>query len=82
MSNLPFLKKERPSAGGVITEYRKPDGDEPNEDAPLESCAQDLIRCSKADDHVGVAKALRAAFEILDSQPHEEAEHTNEDKED
>lgn len=32
----------------------------------------------KSNDVKGVAEAIKSAFEILDSQPHEEGEHTNE----
>ena len=82
MSNLPFLKKKTQQPG-IAVEYRSPDDDEsePNKDEPLEACAEDLIRCVASSDKAGVAKALRAAFDILDSEPHEEGPHTNDEEE-
>lgn len=88
MSNLPFLKRRQSSGiAGPLTEYRKPDedgeGHKDQEDQPedgLKVCAKDLIACVSSGDEQGVAKALRAAFEILDSEPHVEGEHI-EDKE-
>lgn len=71
---LPFLKK-RPQAG-IITELRKPDEDgaqESQEDQGLVACAQDLIDAVHNGDAKGAAIAMRAAFEILEAQPHEEA---------
>lgn len=49
-----------------------------NEDSSvdyLEICAQDLIDAVKANDTKGVAEALRAALDLLDS----EDPHTNEE---
>jgi hypothetical protein len=77
---LPFLKKKHQT--GVITQTRQPDEDkEPkdSEDQGLMACAQDLIDAIQASDSKRVAAALRAAFEIVDSQPHEEGEHTDEE---
>lgn len=69
---------------GLIIEKRKGDGGQPemeNEgqgDPGLSACASDLISAIHAKDEAGVASALKAAFELLESQPQEEAEHTNE----
>jgi len=86
VSNLPFLKKQKQSSG-VSMEYRKPDeafepDDGDSSDAPLESAAEDLIRCVSAGDKKGAARAIRSAFEILDSEPHEEIEDEKEEQED
>jgi len=85
VSNLPFLRKNQAGIAGVTTEYRSPDKDEAPEEsdgeAPLKACAKDLIACVSSGDEAGVAKAIRAAFEILDSEPHEEGPHTNESEE-
>ena len=85
MSTLPFLRKKHSGNASLSVEYRKPDAEgeghhdkEDNDDEGLHACAQDIIECVSSGDKVGLAKALRAAFEILDSQPHEEGEHTNE----
>lgn len=78
---LPFLKP-RPQTGVVITQRMsdhgvKPDTSDQDYDS-IEACATDLIRAVHAKDAQAVCKALRAAFEIMDSEPHEEGEHTNE----
>lgn len=78
---LPFLKKAR--VAGLIVEQRKPDG-KLEEQAPgqddgdegLRACAADLIKAVYAKDEAAVAAAFRAAFEILEMQPHAEAPHS------
>ncbi len=81
MSNLPFLQKKQ--IAGLIVAHRKPDGgqeeshSEGNENSALEACAEDLIRAIHAKDGMHVALALRAAFDVLESEPHEEGPHTN-----
>lgn len=81
--SLPFLKKQ--SMAGLIISHRKPDGSkeeektEGQEDQGLISCADDLIRAVHSKDSQAVSSALRAAFQILDSEPHNEGEHLNED---
>ena len=76
---LPFFQKRRET--GLIVKTREPDGmmdesgpDESN-DAGLEACAQDMIRACEAGDPKSMAAAFRAAFDILESLPHNEAEH-------
>lgn len=80
--SLPFLKKPKSSAG-IAMEYRKPD-EKPEHDASdesgLEMAAEDLIRAHANNDKKAVAAALRAAFQILDSEPHVEGPHTEEEK--
>lgn len=76
---LPFLKPK--AVAGLIITHRKPDGSkeeqhsEGNEDQGLEIAAEDLIRAIHAKDGKNVVSALKAAFEILDSMPHEEGPH-------
>lgn len=86
---LPFLKKNKDSlAGGIMTKMRAPDEksaeqlekENSNEDDPaaaIEACAKDLIMAVHSHDIKGAAEAMKAAFEILESTPHEEAEHNN-----
>ena len=79
---IPFLKKQRGGIAGISTEYRKPDEttkekSAADEEPGLKACAADLMRAVSNGDEIGVAKAIRAAFEILDSEPHEEGEHIN-----
>lgn len=80
---LPFLKPQR-VAGVIVAKTRSPEGgikenEDDNDNAALHSAADDLIRAIHAKDTVGVAAALQAAFEIADSRPHEEGEHTDDD---
>lgn len=72
---LPFLKKKDGFASSsVINIDRKPD--EPNDsNAGIEACAQDLISAVHAKDASAAASAIRAAFEMLESEPHEEGPH-------
>lgn len=88
MSSLPFLRKKNDAGiAGVMVQHRSPDNDgeehkdqEYQPEAGLRACAKDLMDAINSGDHSKVAQALRAAFEILDSEPHVEGEHI-EDKE-
>ena len=77
---LPFLKPK--AVAGLIISHRKPDGSkeeshtEGNENEALEACAEDLIRAIHAKDAKSAAAAFKAAFEVCESYPHEEAEHS------
>lgn len=72
---LPFLKKnhEAAASGPVESLERKPD--EGAEYDVLESAAEDLCKAIESKDYKGAAAAIRAAFELLESEPHEEGEH-------
>lgn len=77
---LPILKKT-PQVGLIITQ-RKPDEvdkAQPEEegDASGEAAFQDIMEAIKSGDVKAGAKALRSAFEIFDSEPHEEGPHTD-----
>lgn len=76
---LPFLKK-RQEAGisGIQVKQRAPDEKpeaEEDKDAAIHSAAQDLINAVHSKDPKATADALRSAFEICDSEPHEEGPH-------
>lgn len=72
--SLPFLKKRNEvSAAPIETKERKPDA-EPEYDA-LESAAEELCSAIQSKDYKSIASALRAAFELLDSEPHFEGPH-------
>jgi len=71
---LPFQKKKEASVSAPV-EVIKRESDEPEEYDYLESCGHDLLSAVEAKDPKGIAVALRAAFEICDSQPHEEGPH-------
>lgn len=80
---LPFLNKKR--VAGVILSKRKPDGSTEIESAEaqepkaegnegLNAAAAELIHAVHMKDEPGVARALRAAFDIMEAEPHEENE--------
>lgn len=75
---LPFLKKNQKSVAGLIVHNRTPDEKQPDEntsesgDERIEACAQDLITAIHAHNVKDAAAAMRAAFEIMESEPHEE----------
>jgi len=70
---LPFLKhKQEASVSGPVESIKR----EHDEDYDmLESAAEDLCKALEAKDYPKIAEALRAAFEIMESEPHEEGEH-------
>ncbi len=72
---LPFLKKTKEASASlpIESQERKPDND--NDFDSLEVAAQDLLHAIEKKDAKAVAEALRAAFELVDSQPHFEGEH-------
>ena len=79
---LPFLKPK--NIASIILARHKPDGSvhdegvEGEEDPALVTAAEDIIRALNEKNATGLADALRSAFQILDSEPHEEGEHENE----
>lgn len=77
---LPFLKPK--SVSGLIVQKRKSDGSQEMPQDPqeqdssgLEACAEDMIRAFHTKDAKALASAFQSAFEICDSQPHEEGPH-------
>jgi hypothetical protein len=73
---LPWLKQSQDASSSepVQTVEREPDEDGDSYD-PLESAADDLLFAIEHKDSKAVAEALRAAFSLCDSEPHEEGEH-------
>lgn len=70
---LPMFKQKRKETG-LIIETRKPD-EQKEEDAPdaaLHAAASDLHAAINSSNIKDIAEALRAAFQILESEPHEE----------
>lgn len=47
--------------------------------AAAKAAAKDILSAIEAKDESMLAAALESAFQIFDSQPHEEGDHTNED---
>lgn len=73
---LPFLKRQQEGSASSPVEHIKRDSDEGSEEYDmLESAAEDLISAVHSKDVKAVCSALRAAFEMMDAQPHEEGEH-------
>lgn len=75
---LPFLKNKQEGSYSEEDDpiKRKSDeGEDESEYDMLESAAEDLISAVHSKDVKAVCSALRAAFEMLDSQPHEEGPH-------
>lgn len=62
---LPFLKPKKQA--GTVIEYRKPDEDSADNMVGIESAMQDFCKAKDSNDYRGMAHALKAAFEILDS---------------
>lgn len=72
---LPFLKNKQEASVSAPVESveRKPDEDKDYDS--LHVCMQEFNAASKKDDFEGMAAAMKAAFEICDSEPHHEGEH-------
>jgi len=80
MSGLPFLFKKKPPT--TVVETREPDHVEKDEsNHGIKAAAQDLLQGIQDSNPDRVASALQAAFEIFDSQPHEEADHSDQESE-
>ncbi len=68
---LPFLQQTKKVSSGIIETRRTPD-DKPEQDqddsnAPLEACAEDILRAMKSGDAKHLAHALQAAYDICES---------------
>lgn len=74
---LPFLKPDQASVAGLIIKHRPSDNPEQNQDDPeaaCRACAQELISAIHRKDVNAVMEALKDAFTLFESMPHEEAE--------
>lgn len=86
---LPFLKPKSASVAGLIIKNRSPDekpeeNQEDSSEMAIQECAQQLIDAVHSKNVQQVAEALKDAFELLDSMPHKEGPHieNNENPED
>lgn len=76
---LPFLDKKR-IAGSIMETVRKPKSEEPEKKEELEiseelmAIAEDLISAVHAKNAKNVAIAMKAAFLVLENEPHQENE--------
>lgn len=76
---LPFLKP-RAQTGVIIQERARdtvPREELDREEDSIDICCEEMIEAMEEKDPKKMAKALRAAFQIFDSEPHEEGPHTN-----
>lgn len=76
---LPYLKRQKEASVSPVPDKieRKPDSEEEESFDYLEGCMGELASALKADDHQAAAAAFRAAFEILEMEPHEEEPHVS-----
>lgn len=70
---LPFLKHSKDAAVSMPVETMERTPDEGAEYDSMESAAEDLCNAVHAKNYKAAAEALRAAFELMESEPHEEA---------
>lgn len=70
---IPFLKHKNDASASAPIESIERKPDEGAEYDVLEAAAEDLCIAIEAKDYKAAAAALRAAFELLESEPHEEA---------
>lgn len=79
---LPFLKNKQQSVAGLIMKHRAPDGikddmpEEPSDNQGLHSAASDLMNAVHAKDIPAIAAAMKAAFEIMQSEPSQEDDNS------
>jgi hypothetical protein len=68
---LPFLKKKEASVS-MPADVKVRESDHEESYDPMESAMEDLCHAEERKDYAAMADAFRAAFELLESQPHEE----------
>ena len=73
---LPWLSRNKEASVSTPVESvsRKPDEGAEEYDS-MHSAAEDLIAAVHSKNVKAVAEALRSAFELMESEPHEEGEH-------
>lgn len=76
---LPFLPQTKEASVSVPSESKlmKTQEDSGSDSYGLESCADELIKAVHSKDIKATAQALKDAFYLLDSEPHDEGPHTN-----
>lgn len=78
---LPFLDKKKEASVVVPSDRIKREPDQEPDYDSLHSAAEDVMSALEQKDIPALAEALRAAFDICDSMPHEEGPDTNEGSE-
>lgn len=77
---LPFLKRTKEGSASSDPDHIRREPDDPADSYdPMHSAAGDLIQAMGEGNIKAVAEALRAAFELCDSEPHVEGPHMEED---
>lgn len=71
---LPILRRRQEASVQVPDEKIRRTPDHEEEYDSMESAAEDLHSAMKSGDIKGIASALRSAFHLADSEPHEEGE--------
>lgn len=69
---LPFLKHSQEASASALVESEKREPDSGEEMDSLEVAMKELFSAKSDKER---AQAFRAAFELLETEPHEEAEH-------
>lgn len=72
---LPFLKRAQDASASAPVDVERREPDDGAEFDSLESAAEDLISAIHSKDIKAVASALRAAFDLMESEPHTEGPH-------
>lgn len=73
---LPFLKNtNQDGASSSPIDSIKRNADDGSDYDSMESCAEDVLNAIQSKNKKLLAQALRAAFELCDSEPHEEGPH-------
>lgn len=68
-----MVKTKAMADGDMVTSSKE-------EDMGLEEACEEIILAMRSGSKSKMASALRSAFQILDSEPHEEGEHTDEEE--
>ena len=73
---LPFLKRDKEASASMPVDSmkRKPDDDADAYDV-MHSAAQDMLNAIESKNVKALAEAIKAAFELMESEPHHEGEH-------
>lgn len=73
---LPFLKREKEASVSMPSDSIKREPDEGHEEYDsMHAAAEDLLHAIQSKNVKALAECLRAAFELMESEPHEEGEH-------
>lgn len=76
---LPFMKKDKEASVSAVPSRIKREPDHEVDYDSLEAAAQDVLAALESKNVRDLAIAIRAAFEICDSEPHVEGPHIEED---